>query len=65
MKKILGTIALVLIAGAWAPAPKGTTLVCEKTGVVVGSCCCVVTGTTMVCTLTGEAVSDCCCHAAG
>lgn len=64
MKKILGTLALALVVAASMLATTGSRMVCEKTGTVVDSCCCVVKDGTMICTLTGEPVSSCCCHPA-
>lgn len=65
MKKLLGSLALVLLVAASALATTGSAMVCEKTGIVVEECCCVVKDGAMVCTLTGEVVSSCCCHPAG
>ena len=61
MKKILGSLALTLVVAASALATTGSQMVCEKTGVVVDECCCVVKDGAMICTLTGEPVSSCCC----
>ena len=61
MKKTLGTLALALSAAGSLLASTGSTLVCEKTGVVVDSCCCVEKDGAMICTLTGEEVASCCC----
>jgi hypothetical protein len=65
MKKILGTLALALAVAVSAFATTGSRMVCEKTGVEVESCCCVVDGESMICTLTGERVDTCCCTPAG
>jgi len=64
MKKTLGSLALALFVAASALAATGSRMVCEKTGVVMDSCCCVVKDGVMICTLTGEQVSSCCCHPA-
>jgi len=64
MKSILGTLTLALAIAASALASNGSAMVCEKTGIVVDSCCCVVKDGAMVCTLTGEVVSSCCCSPA-
>jgi hypothetical protein len=61
MKKILGSLALSLVVAASALATTGSRMVCEKTGIVVESCCCVEKDGVMICTLTGEEVSSCCC----
>ncbi len=61
MKKILGSLALALVVAASALATAGSQMVCEKTGTVVDSCCCVVKDGAMICTLTGEQVDICCC----
>jgi len=61
VKKTLGSLALALFAAASLLASTGSTLVCEKTGVVMDSCCCVVKDGTVICTLTGEEVASCCC----
>jgi hypothetical protein len=71
MKRVFGTlsIAFLLAASALATASSASNassasgLVCEKTGVVVDSCCCIVQDGKMICTLTGETVSSCCCSA--
>ena len=65
MKKILGTLSLALVIAGSALASTGSQMVCEKTGVVVDSCCCVVKDGAMICTLTGERVDACCCTPAG
>ena len=61
MKKILGTLALAVAVAASAPASTGSQMICQKTGTVVDSCCCVVKDGAMICTLTGERVESCCC----
>jgi hypothetical protein len=66
MKRILVTLSLAFVLGAPAlatrtGASRASALVCEKTGVVVDSCCCAMQDGKMVCTLTGEVVSSCCC----
>jgi hypothetical protein len=64
MKKTLGSLALALLVAASALAATGSRMVCEKTGVVMDSCCCVMQDGKMICTLTGEEVESCCCHPA-
>ncbi|HEY1252367.1 MAG TPA: hypothetical protein VGH97_14390 [Thermoanaerobaculia bacterium] len=64
MKRIVVTLALAFVVAASAlatGASRTSGLVCEKTGVVVDSCCCAMQDGKMVCTLTGEVVSSCCC----
>ena len=63
MKRLM-TLSIVFLLAASAlatTASKASSLVCEKTGVVVDSCCCVVQDGQMICTLTGEVVTSCCC----
>jgi hypothetical protein len=64
MKKTLGVLALAVALAASALASTGSQMICQKTGVVVDSCCCVVKDGAMICTLTGERVESCCCAAA-
>ncbi len=64
MKKILGSLALALVIAGSALASTGSRMVCEKTGTVVDSCCCVVKDGAMICALTGERVETCCCKPA-
>ena len=64
MKKTLGALALAVALAASALASTGSQMICQKTGVVVDSCCCVVKDGAMICTLTGERVDSCCCTAA-
>lgn len=61
MKKILGTLALALVVAGSTLASTGSQMVCQMTGTVVDSCCCVVKDGAMICTLTGERVDPCCC----
>ena len=62
MKKLIASLALLVVASL-TPAPASTGMVCELTGTVVESCCCIpATDGGMVCTLTGETVSSCCCQ---
>ena len=63
MKRLSVTLSLVLFVAAAALATGATALVCEKTGVVVDSCCCVIQDGKMICGLTGEVVDVCCCSA--
>ena len=59
---VIVSLAFVLAASALATgASRASGLVCDKTGVVVDSCCCVEQDGKMICTLTGEVVSSCCC----
>ena len=63
MKKLIASLALVVLASLTpTPSPASSAMVCELTGTVVESCCCVETDGGMVCTLTGETVSSCCCR---
>jgi hypothetical protein len=61
MKKLLGSLALALLVASSTFAAAGSRMVCEKTGTIVESCCCVHKDGALVCTLTGETVSSCCC----
>ncbi len=68
MKRLctLLSVAFLLAASALATGSRASStasLVCEKTGVVVDSCCCAVQDGKMICTLTGEPVDSCCCSA--
>jgi len=63
MKRTFVTLSLLLLVAASALATRASELVCEKTGTVVDSCCCVVQDGKMICTLTGEVVDSCCCTA--
>ena len=64
MKKLLGSFALALIVAGSALGAVGSRMTCEKTGVVVDSCCCVEKNGSLVCSLTGEEISACCCSPA-
>jgi hypothetical protein len=63
MKRLFVTLSLFLLIASSALATRASELVCEKTGTVVDSCCCVVQDGKMICTLTGEVVDSCCCTA--
>ena len=63
MKRLFATLSLTLLVAASALATSASALVCEKTGVTVDSCCCVMQDGNMICTLTGEVVDSCCCSA--
>ena len=63
MKRLFVTLSLLLLVAASALATRASELVCEKTGVTVDSCCCVMQDGKMICTLTGEVVASCCCTA--
>lgn len=63
MKRLFGILSLLFVVTASALATQASSLVCEKTGVVVDSCCCVEQDGKMICTLTGEVVDSCCCSA--
>jgi hypothetical protein len=62
MKRFIASVALLVLASLTpASASPNNSMVCELTGTVVESCCCVGTDGGTVCTLTGEIVSSCCC----
>ena len=61
MKRYLGILSLLFVVTASALATQASSVVCDKTGVVVDTCCCVVQDGKMICTLTGEVVDSCCC----
>jgi hypothetical protein len=64
MKRLCVTLSVAFLlatATLATGASRASSLVCEKTGVVVDSCCCVVQDGQMICTLTGEPVTSCCC----
>jgi hypothetical protein len=63
MKRAFVPLSLFLLVAASALATRASELVCEKTGVTVDSCCCVMQDGKMICTLTGEVVESCCCRA--
>ena len=63
MRKLFVTLSLTLLVAASALATSASALVCEKTGVTVDACCCVIQDGKMICTLTGEVVESCCCTA--
>jgi hypothetical protein len=61
MKKFIVPAALAVLLAASALGTTGSQMVCDKTGIVVESCCCVEKDGQMVCSITGETVSSCCC----
>ncbi|HEY4228875.1 MAG TPA: hypothetical protein VGO79_01820 [Thermoanaerobaculia bacterium] len=59
-------VAFLLATSALATASRASSpsgLLCEKAGVVVDSCCCVMQDGKVICTLTGEPVDSCFCSA--
>ena len=64
MKMLLRSLALAALVATSTAAGDAPSMVCEKTGVSVESCCCIQTEEALVCSLTGETVSACCCSPA-
>lgn len=64
MKKLLGSLALAMLVASSTLLAAGSRMVCEKTGAIVESCCCVEKDGALVCSLTGETISSCCCISA-